>query len=524
MRIGKLFKKLYSEGKSNDTLDNSFNGEKNELMKELTKWCQDVAFKKDIPPYFVLQKKVLINIVNQLPKTKKELIEIKGIGKKRIESYGEEILKIVNNPRSFNMSGEGNPGLDEESQKQIKTSEPQKTEILTVEELTKYLKNLLESDGKLNNLLVRGEISNLTHHGSGHTYFSLKDKESQIKCVLFKWNKEGLGFDIEHGMKVIVGGSVEVYKPKGEYSIIVKDVQPDGLGSLNLAFNQLKEKLKKEGLFLDEHKKLLPLFPKTIGIITSSTGAALQDILNIIKKRYPLVEILIIPTLMQGKNATGSIVKSIKLMNEFSYVDVIILGRGGGSLEDLWCFNEEAVAREIFDSRIPIISAVGHETDFTIADFVADYRAPTPSAAAERVVPDIQELYGTLKNLYVRNVQAIKHLVETYRLDLNQILSRPLFKRPLDRIYAQHKELGHISYELHTNILNNVNSKRKQLEIIESKLSALNPKSILKRGYSIIMKDKKIVKVSSSVKISDNIDIILHEGKLNAQIKKIQKN
>mgnify|MGYP001599760010 CR=1 FL=1 len=411
-----------------------------------------------------------------------------------------------------------------ELHKQVKTPESLKTEIFMVGELTKYIKNLLESDKKLTNLWVRGEISNLTHHASGHTYFSLKDKESQITCVLFRNVNEHFDFALEHGMKIIVRGNIEVYESHGKYSLIIEEIQPDGLGALNLAFIQLKNKLEKEGLFSNKYKKLLPKFPKVIGIITSSTGAAIQDILNIIKRRYPIVRILIAPTAVQGKEAAISIVESIKLVNEISYVDVIILGRGGGSLEDLWCFNEESVARAIFESKIPIISAVGHETDFTIADFVADYRAPTPSAAAEKVVPDIQELYEITNNFRIRNIRAIRYVVELHKSNLKQILNRPVFKQPFDRIKLYYKELYHTFYKLQTTTLKNTTPKRKELEIMESKISALSPASILKRGYSIIMKDNKIVKSFSDVKLQDNINIILHKGKLDAQIKKIRRN
>lgn len=399
-----------------------------------------------------------------------------------------------------------------------------KTEIFTVGELTKYIKNLLESDRKLTNLWVRGEISNLTQHASGHIYFSLKDKESQIRCVLFRRVNESLNFKLEHGMKIIVRGNVEVYEPYGQYSIIIEEVQPDGLGALNLAFIQLKNKLEKEGLFSNKYKKPLPKFPKVIGIITSSTGAAIQDILNIIKRRYPLVRILISPTLVQGKEAASSIVESIKLLNELSYIDVIILGRGGGSLEDLWCFNEEIVARAIFGSKIPIISAVGHETDFTIADFVADYRAPTPSAAAEKVVPDIEELYNSLSNFHIRDLQAIRSIIEFHKAYLKQILNRPIFRRPFDRIHSYNQELDNISYKLQTVILKQITFKRKTIEIIESKITALSPESVLQRGYSIVMKDNKIIKSFSDVKVNDNINVILHKGKLDAQVKKIRRN
>ena len=406
----------------------------------------------------------------------------------------------------------------------LNNPESLKTEIFTVGELTKYIKNLLESDRKLTNLWVRGEISNLRQHTSGHIYFSLKDKESQIRCVLFRRVGEHLNFNLEHGMKIIVRGNIEVYEPYGEYSIIVEELQPDGLGALNLAFIQLKNRLEKEGLFSNEYKKPLPKFPEVIGIITSSTGAAIQDILNIIKRRYSLVRILIAPTVVQGREAAISIVKSIKLMNELSYVDVIILGRGGGSLEDLWCFNEEIVARAIFESEIPIISAVGHETDFTIADFVADYRAPTPSAAAEKVVPDIQELYDVIYNLQIRNVQAIRYIMGLHKSNLKQIINRPIFKRPFDRIHSYYREMDNITYKLQTTMSKNITSKRQELEVMESKVITLSPESILKRGYSIIMKDDKIVKTFSDVKIHDNINVILHKGKLDAQVKKIRRN
>jgi exodeoxyribonuclease VII large subunit len=544
--------------------------ENQDVLKELKMWRKNIASKKNIPAYFIFHDSTLISIANLVPKTEEELDKIKGVGRRKIQSYGEDILKIVNkyNQPDLVLNKEIiTKTHDKELPERVKTPDSLKTEIFTVGELTKYIKNLLESDRKLTNLWVRGEISNLKQHASGHIYFSLKDKESQIRCVLFRRVNEHLNFNLEHGMKIIIRGNIEVYELYGEYSIIIEEIQPDGLGALNLAFIQLKNKLEKEGLFSNEHKKLLPKFPEVIGIITSSTGAAIQDILNIIKRRYPLVRILIAPTIVQGKEAATSIVESIKLMNELSYVDVIILGRGGGSLEDLWCFNEEIVARSIFESEIPIISAVGHETDFTIADFVADYRASTPSAAAEKVVPDIQEIYNVIYNFYIRNTQAIRYIVESHKSSLKQILNRPIFKRPFDRIHSyyremdhmayklqattlkittskkkeleiieskifalpnrihsHYREMGHIAYKLHAIILKSTTSKRKELEIIESKIFALSPKSILKRGYSIIMKDHKIVKSYLDVKLQDNINVVLHNGGLDTQVKKIRRN
>ncbi|MEK6888065.1 MAG: exodeoxyribonuclease VII large subunit [Candidatus Aenigmatarchaeota archaeon] len=498
------------------------------VFEKLKEWRRSIAFRKNIPPYCIFHDSTLISIANKRPQNKEELKEIKGMSVKSIESYGEDILKIMNKyNRIDSSSSRGKREIEtynKGSYERVESLESSKAEIFTVGELTKYIKNILESDKKLTNLWVRGEISNLRQQASGHIYFSLKDKESQIKCVLFRRVGEHLNFNLEHGMKIIVRGDLEVYEPYGEYSIIIEEIQPDGLGALNLAFIQLKNKLEKEGLFSNKHKKPLPKFPEIIGIITSSTGAAIQDILNIIRRRYPLVRILIAPTTVQGKEAATSIVDSIKLMNELSCVDVIILGRGGGSLEDLWCFNEEIVARAIFKSKIPIISAVGHETDFTIADFVADYRAPTPSAAAEKVVPDAQELYEVIYNLHVRNIQAIRYVVELHKSNLKQILNRPIFKRPFDRIHSYYRELDHTFYKLQTITLKNTTSKRKELEIMESKIFALSPTSILKRGYSIIMKDNKIVKSFSDVKLQDNINVILHKGKLDAQVKKIRRD
>jgi len=559
------------------------------LLSKLKKWRKDIASEKNIPSYFIFSNSTLINIINQLPKTKEELYEIKGVGNKKIESYGKEILKIVNGDDSFNMFEIEETNISEKLQEQVKILESQKKEIFTVGKLTKYIKNILESDRRLTDLLVRGEISNLTRHNSGHTYFSLKDEESQIRCILFRRVGENLKFNLEHGMKVIVRGNMEVYKPRGEYSIIIEEIQPDGLGSLNLAFVQLKEKLKKEGLFLDRYKKILPKFPKTIGIITSPTGAVIQDIINIIKKRYPLVKILIAPTLVQGEEATNSIIKSIKLMNEFSDVDSIILGRGGGSLEDLWCFNEERVARAIFESEIPIISAVGHETDFTIADLVADYRAPTSSSAAEKIVPDINEVYEHIEHLKIRSAKSLYHQLRLYKSILKQIMNRFVFKKPLEIVHSNCRELDQIAYQLQNSIVRIIETRKKDLEIIESKITALSPKimlesykldlirimnrpffkkphkitlynrreldqntyklqnsikriidikrkdleiieskivslnpmAILGRGYSIVMNKNKILINSSDVKKGEDINIILHGGKIDAKVKKI---
>jgi exodeoxyribonuclease VII large subunit len=262
------------------------------------------------------------------------------------------------------------------------------SKILSIGKLTDYIKQRLENDTNLINIWVRGEISNCTLHSSGHLYFTLKDETSQINCAMFKNNFSSLKFEPKQGMKILVLSSIGVYKQRGNYQLIVSEMHPDGLGILHQKFLQLKEKLEKEGLFSKEHKKAIPKFPKTIGIITSPTGAVIRDLIINLTRRFPNIHIKVAPTLVQGADAASSIVKSVELFNKMEGIDVIILGRGGGSLEDLWCFNEEIVARAIFKSKIPTISAVGHETDFTIADFVADYRAPTPSTASEIAVPD----------------------------------------------------------------------------------------------------------------------------------------
>jgi exodeoxyribonuclease VII large subunit len=396
--------------------------------------------------------------------------------------------------------------------------------IFGVSEITGYIKYILEDNKILGNFYLRGEISAPKQYDSGHIYFTLKDEKSQIKCILFKRNCENVKFNLEHGMKVIVRGNIEVYEPRGEYSIIVKEIQPEGIGSLNLAFIQLKNKLEKEGLFLEKHKKQLPKFPKTIGVVTSLSGAVMHDILNVLKRRYPLVKLLIVPAIVQGKDASASIVNAIELINREEYeAEVIILARGGGSLEDLWCFNEENVARAIFRSKIPIISAIGHETDFTIADFTADYRAPTPSAAAERAVPDINELKKLISNFNERTLNAINHTIKINKSCLDEISNRPIFKRPFEAIHAYYQKIENFEYMLQAKVSKSMSLKRKNLEILDSKLSALNPKAILERGYSIVMKDNKIIKNTQELKIDNNINIILYRGEVEARVKAIKK-
>ena len=313
--------------------------------------------------------------------------------------------------------------------------------VLTVSQVNFFIKSLLEGDGRLQNVLISGEISNFTdHYRSGHLYFSLKDDKSVLKAVMFASAARRLKFRPKDGMKVLIRGRVSVYEPSGQYQLYAEDMQPEGMGALSLAFQQLKDRLSQEGLFDADHKREIPAFPQRIGVITSPTGAAVQDILQITGRRWPLAEIILAPVLVQGEQAPGQIVEALQEMDRRRACDVIILGRGGGSLEDLWAFNEEAVARAVYACTIPVVSAVGHETDFTICDFAADLRAPTPSAAAELCTPDWrEELAQVLSyNRYFREESA--KLVESLRQSVDLLVETPLLKHP-GEILAQHREM-----------------------------------------------------------------------------------
>lgn len=396
------------------------------------------------------------------------------------------------------------------------------SKILSISKLTDYIKLHLESDKNLINIWVRGEISNCTLHSSGHLYFTLKDETSQISCAMFRSNFSSLKFEPKQGMKILVLSSIGVYKLRGNYQLIVSEMHPDGLGILHQKFLQLKEKLEKEGLFSQEHKKVIPKFPKTIGIITSPTGAVIRDLIINLTRRFPNINIKIAPTLVQGADAASSIVKSVELFNKIGGIDVIILGRGGGSLEDLWCFNEEIVARAIFKSKIPTISAVGHETDFTIADFVADCRAPTPSTAAEIAVPDKNALLREIEHLRERLLQKTKRTVEFKKQRLMSLLDRPIFKRPLDFINQYLQQIDDLMSNSCKATQNFLKLKRKDLEILTVKLNTINPNAVLKRGYSITLKKGRIIKNASDVKIDEIIEIMFQKGEIKSQVKEVK--
>ncbi len=384
-------------------------------------------------------------------------------------------------------------------------------------EFTLAVKGIL-TDGKFNDVWIRGEISNLTNHKSGHRYFTLKDKNSSLQCVMFRWYGKNLRFEPEHGMKVLVLGDLDVYELKGAYQLKVRAIRPDGTGELYKAYEQLKNKLAMEGLFSPEHKKPLPRYPEKIGIATSPTGAVLHDIVTVIKRRYP-ANLLFIPTIVQGEYAAQSIVTSIEALNKTD-VDVIILGRGGGSIEDLWAFNEEIVARAIFNSRIPIISAVGHETDYTIADFVADVRAPTPSAAAEIVVPDRQELSNQISRLGERLIVNQRRSINDTMSRISELMACVEPRMFLERLENYTQYIDEITQRKVLSIQRLLEVKRALFKAHAGKLDAVSPLGTLARGYSITMKlpDKTLVRSINDVERKDELEIIVNDGKIKSNV------
>lgn len=385
--------------------------------------------------------------------------------------------------------------------------------IYSVHEFTLAVKSIL-TRGQLNDVWIRGEISNFTNHYSGHRYFTLKDKNSQLHCVMFKWYGKNLRFELEHGMKVLVLGDIDVYEQKGVYQLKVRAIRPDGTGELYKAFEQLKNKLAMEGLFSPDHKKKLPKFPQKIGIATSPTGAVKHDILTVLERRYA-VNILFIPTVVQGESAAQSIVNSISELNRTD-VDLIILGRGGGSIEDLWAFNEEVVARAIFNSKIPIISAVGHETDYTIADFVSDIRAPTPSAAAEIAVPDRQDLINHINRLRDRLIDCQKRHIMDNLSHINDLEDDVKPRLLIERITQYIQYIDELAEKQTACIGRFIEGRQEILNARAGKLNAISPLGTLSRGYSITLRlpQKMNVKSIEDVEISDEVSIIVCDGKI----------
>ena len=389
---------------------------------------------------------------------------------------------------------------------------------VTVSDLNLYIKEKIAGDEALNAVVVKGEISNFKNHYTGHLYFTLKDEKSLIKCIMFKSYAERLNFVPKDGMKVMVFGSVSVFERDGIYQIYVKAMKQDGVGDLYEAYEKLKADLEKEGLFDESHKKKIPLKPNIIGVLTSQTGSVIRDIINVSTRRNPNTYIRLFPVPVQGPGAAEEIARGIKLMNEKNLADVLIIGRGGGSLEDLWPFNEEIVARAIYNSQIPIISAVGHETDFTIADFVADLRAPTPSAAAELANPDIFELKDKINTYKQRTRLALKKKIEVMSLRYEKVMASQVFKDPFKKINEYSLELDKYVRSLETNIKNKHNEEKARFVEKIAKLDTLSPLKTLSRGYSITEKQGKIVNSKKDLKKDDEVELKFFDGATQAKI------
>lgn len=393
--------------------------------------------------------------------------------------------------------------------------------MISVSQLNFYIKSLLDGDGNLSSVFVTGEISNLSgHYRSGHLYFSLKDEKASVKAVMFSNSASRLRFLPENGMKVIVRGRVSVYEATGQYQLYVEDMQPDGAGSLAVAFEQLKSKLSREGLFDQTHKKPVPFMPRKIGVITSPAGAARRDIESILKRRFPLADVLLCPVLVQGADAAAQLVRAVKYLDGKNLCDVIILGRGGGSAEDLAAFNDETLARAVYGAKTPVISAVGHETDFTICDFVSDLRAPTPSAAAELCVPDREELKEELKRFSLRMEKQMDTMLSVKRARVDALASSRWLKSPFDCYITQNSlTLDRLSQRLSSGFEKEFTAKKQKLSMLSSKLDALSPLQILSRGYAVASRDGKALKSVSEVKCGDEFSLLLSDGSINCAVK-----
>ncbi len=390
---------------------------------------------------------------------------------------------------------------------------------ISVTELNKYIKAKFEEDEYFANVLVEGEISNYKHHYTGHLYFTLKDENSLIKCIMFKTYTGHLDFEPQDGMKVMILGSVSVFERDGTYQLYAKAMKPLGkMGDLRAAYEELKAKLEKEGLFDSNHKKQIPMYPKVVGVLTSNTGAVIRDIINVSTRRNPNVVIRLFPVPVQGEGASQKIANGIKFMNDNKLADVLIIARGGGSLEDLWPFNEEVLARAIYESELPIISAVGHETDFTISDFVSDLRAPTPSAAAELAVPDIQELTLKLHGYENRFKQSLTRKLQLMRLRYEKCMKSRAFTGALQKINEQYMIIDMKVKSMEYSISQKLEKEKANLHRLILQLDTLSPLKTLARGYGIVYKDGKRVKQVSELKQLDEIAIRLSDGETKAKI------
>lgn len=394
----------------------------------------------------------------------------------------------------------------------------------TVSQLNNYVKNIIDNDPYLKYIYVVGEVSNFTnHYKTGHFYLTLKDEKAAIKAVMFRSNACNVKFEPQNGMKVICRGRASLFERDGSFQFYIDDMQPDGVGALQIAFEQLVEKLKAEGLFDEKYKKKIPSYPEKIAVITSPTGAAIQDITNVLNRRFPCVEMIMCPVLVQGDGAAEQLINAVKKVNETNLADVIIIGRGGGSIEDLWAFNDENLAREIFRSRIPVISAVGHEIDYTISDFVADLRAPTPSAAAELVVPDITDVKYSL-------AKTEENLETAYLNNLNQLKSRLKFyaenyvlKNPSNYLSNLREKLNFTLSKLSNAYSSGLHREREQFAEKCAKLNALSPLATISRGYSVTYKENRPIKSIKSINAGDNLVLVLTDGKAECTVNSINE-
>ena len=391
------------------------------------------------------------------------------------------------------------------------------TKIFSVTDLTRLIKTHLED--LFFSISVVGEVSNCKYHSSGHLYFTLKDENASISCVMWKSKVQNIGFKIYDGLKITAHGKISVYEPRGSYQIDCTKISQHGIGELQIKFEELKQKLFSEGLFDEKNKKEIPKYPETIGIITSPTGAAIRDILNVLNRRMPFCEKILFPVSVQGEIAKDEIIKAIEYFNFKKNVDVIILARGGGSIEDLWSFNEEIVAREIFKSKIPIISGVGHEVDFTIADFVSDLRAPTPSAAAELVGPDKNELIENIRNLLYNSKKSIENLIEFEFKNLNSIKKSYAFSLPTQLINSFNQKNDDLVSRMNYSISNLIINKKNNFNHLKKEISNLKIENILKRGFSIVKHNSAVVSDSKNLNLNDDVKITFYSGSAEAIIK-----
>ena len=394
---------------------------------------------------------------------------------------------------------------------------------LTVTQINKYIKYKMDNDSNLSVVYLKGEISNFKNHSSGHLYFTIKDESSRILAVMFRGNASKINFKPVDGSKVLVVGRISCYEASGNYQIYVEEMLEDGVGNLYLEFEKLKKKLGDKGYFDDMYKKPIPKFPKRIGIITAPTGAAIRDIITTINRRYKLVELYIFPSLVQGENAKDDIVRNLERANNYD-LDLIILGRGGGSIEDLWAFNEEVVSDAIFKSNTPIISAVGHEIDFTISDFVSDLRAPTPTAAAELSVPNTMDLINYIKQLEIRASKSMENIIDVKKSRLNSLVNSYVLKNPKNMYEIKSQKLDNLVDKLNIYIKRNLNDKNNRFINILNKLDALNPINTIKRGYSITKSKDKVITSINSVVENDIITTDLVDGVITSKVVKVEES